>query len=242
MIIALFDVDGTLAPSGQIICNEMLETIKKMHQKNIVLGIVGGGKYEKIVWQIGEAVKYFTYIFPECGAIKYYNGVKVFEKNMLDHCDRSVLNSIIRVAMKEIAQMPIVYHGCQTDFRKGLVYISPPGLQATEYERGIFMELDSKENIRKKLIRKLKEKDPDDIFDISLGGAVGIAVHPKGWDKSQVMTELDIGTEDTVYYFGDRTEPDGNDYPLYSHPDVIGVAVTDDTDTITKINQILLIN
>lgn len=34
----------------------------------------------------------------------------------------------------------------------------------------------------------------------------------------------------TVHFFGDRVEPGGNDYPLITHPRVIGHPITTETE------------
>lgn len=239
MALLLFDVDGTLTPSGDVIRPEMIDTISKLFEiPNIKLGLVGGGNLEKIKFQMGDVIKYFKYIFAECGAVVYIDGKFIQEKNMLEHCDRDVLNVIIKKALRMICDMPIIYHGQQTDFRKGLVYISPPGMQATPFERNFFMDKDKEMGLRNSLLKDLKSLDTKDEFEMSLGGAVGIAVHPKGWNKSQVVDYL-IGNkcQDKLYYFGDRTEPDGNDYPIYSHKLVTGYSVKNYQDTIQKLHE-----
>jgi len=45
-----------------------------------------------------------------------------------------------------------------------------------------------------------------------VGGETGIDIFPKGSDKSQILVDFD--DKDYVYFFGDRMDPDGNDYPL----------------------------
>lgn len=241
-MIILFDIDGTLTPSGGMIKPEMVEVIEKLSQvENILLGLVGGGTIVKIKQQMGPTMEFFHFVFTECGSVIYIDGELVSEKNMLDECDRPILNLIIKTALKNISEMPIVYHGHQIDFRKGLIYISPPGIQATDYERNIFMEMDTKLDLRKKLLLELQAVDPEKNFDISFGGSVGLAVCPKGWDKSQVISYLvERGISDSIYYFGDKTEPGGNDYPIYSHQLVKGVSVRDYLDTIEKINKLFL--
>ncbi|AGC02112.1 phosphomannomutase [Acanthamoeba polyphaga moumouvirus] len=243
MTIILFDIDGTLAVSGQKLTNDMVEILKLLHHKNFTLGLVGGGTYEKIKYQMDSAINLFKYIFSECGAVIHINNKLIFEKKMTDCCDRLLLNDIIRQAFISISQMPIIYNGNQIDFRKGLVYISPPGMQADIYERNYFLEADQKYNLRQKLLNDLKNIDKDNKFEISFGGSVGIAIHPVGWNKSQAVDYLCGFTDDSdIYYFGDRTEPDGNDYPIFIHPMINGISVTDYTDTIEKITTYFLKN
>lgn len=261
MTLILFDIDGTLVPSGEILQDiNMIEVLRKLSLKhNITLGLVGGGSLDKIRFQMGLSIKYFKYIFAECGSVSlvsletktipYLEGYNIspiddgiiLEKNMLDHCNRNSLNNIIKKALRCIADMPILYHGNQIDFRKGLVYISPPGMQATKIERHIFLEKDAELLLRKKLLDDLKSLDINDEFEMYFGGSVGIAIHPKGWNKSQVINILrDLNVEDKLVYFGDRTEPNGNDYPIYSHPMVEGHSVRDYFDTIDKLIKIYL--
>ena len=242
MTLVLFDVDGTLACSGCVIKSDMIDTLEFLSKKeNIVLGLVGGGNIDKIKWQMSNAIQYFKYIFAECGSVIYIDNKLVLEKNMLDSCDRHVLNLIIKKALYMISEMPIIYSGNQIDFRKGLIYISPTGMQATEFERNFFVELDKKKNLRKNLLEQLRLIDKNNMFEIVFGGSVGIAVYPNGWNKSQVIDYLkQINICSDVFYFGDKTEPDGNDYPIYSHKDVHGISVENYHDTITKINEMFL--
>lgn len=86
--------------------------------------------------------------------------------------------------------MDINHGGHQIDFRKGLVYISPPRMQASNEDRQIFLEKDSINNYRQKLIAELKNVDSDNKFEIMFGGAVGISICPIEWNKSQVISYL----------------------------------------------------
>lgn len=243
MTIILFDIDGTLTESGAVITESMLNVIRKLYNMvDTTLGLVGGGTLDKIKFQMGSGIRYFKYIFAECGAIISIDNILVRENNMVNYCDRSLLNNIIKKALSMISDMPIIYNGHQIDFRKGLIYISPPGMQAGELERSYFMEMDKIYGLRKNLLSELKKLDPTDHFEILLGGAVGLAIHPKGWNKCQVIDYLkSIGINESIFYFGDRTEPDGNDYPIYSHPLVNGVSVINYQDTIDKVSKLFLI-
>lgn len=235
--IILFDVDGTLVDSGQQIQYNMIDILTKL-STYYTLGVVGGGTYEKISWQLNTSITLFKYIFSECGSVVHIDNKLVEKNNMLDNMsfeDRLYLNKIIKYALYLISKLDIILHGNQIDFRNGLIYISPPGMQATQFERNYFMEQDNKLNIRNNMITLLKLQDPNDVYDIVLGGSVGIAMYKKGCDKSQVMRYFD----DIIYFFGDKTDVTGNDYPLYSHDRVIGHTVVDPYDTINQLLNFL---
>ena len=76
--------------------------------------------------------------------------------------------------------------------------------------------------------------------DISatIGGETGIDIYSTGCDKGQVLYEFN--DHDTLYFFGDKVLPGGNDYPLaklLKHPSKV-FAVTDWRDTWRLLKEI----
>jgi len=242
MKLVLFDIDGTLTLSGQQIKPEMDEILSQLYQRpNTILGLVGGSNIERIKMQMKNSMKYFKYVFAECGSVVCVDDKLVCEKNILDYVDRTSLNVIIKQALRLISDMPIMHSGCQIDFRKSMIYISPPGMQAVEYERNIFIELDKTLNLRKNFLETLKKFDENNLFEMTLGGAVGVAVYPVGWNKNQVVDYLiNSGIQYQIYYFGDKTEPNGNDYPIYINPLINGFSVENYEDTMLQIQSLFL--
>jgi phosphomannomutase len=231
----IFDIDGTLTESGKQITDDMLELLVKLKSKYKLI-LVGGGNYEKIIWQMKNNYQLFDSIFSNCGSELYQDNKLVKRKNITESCDRKLLNELIRICLKEIANLNIIYSGNQIDFRSGLVYISPVGTQATDEERNIFIELDKKENTRLTMIEKLRKLDADNKFEIVLGGSVGFSIYPKGWNKAQILEYI---KDVDIYFFGDRTTQDGNDYPLYIHPRVKGFSVKNYQDTYNQLINFL---
>lgn len=68
---------------------------------------------------------------------------------------------------------------------------------------------------REKIVKRCKELAPE--FDYEIGGTTSINAITPGMNKSFGMThlleELNVSKED-VLYFGDMTQPGGNDYPV----------------------------
>lgn len=239
--IILFDVDGTLTDSGSNITDDMIDILEKLYNNNYILGVVGGGNHSKIVSQLRHGIILFKYIFSECGSVVYIDNIQVEKNDMLanmTNSERNYLNEIIRQTLIEISHLPILFHGCQIDIRCGLIYISPPGMQATPIERLLFMQKDSELHIRNNMIKILKSVDYNNIYDIVLGGSVGIALYKKGCDKSQIMKYFDI-KHNKIYFFGDKTDVDGNDYPLYSYPGIHGHSVSNYVDTMNQLSKFL---
>lgn len=124
------------------------------------------------------------------------------------------------------------------DIRSGLIYLSPVGLYSDNTFRNLFVEYDKKVNWRNHMIDVLKTTTFGANIEYTIGDAVGIACYPKSWDKFQVVPYIKFDNFDTIYFFGDKTEPNGNDYPLYKSQHVIGHSVKNPSDTINLINEI----
>lgn len=238
MCIILFDIDGTLTQSTKVIESDMIDILQKLVKiPNIKLGIVSGGTYTKIKYQLEPVFNLFTYIFAENCAVVYENDIKVKEINMKDYCDMVELNNLISKANEIILKCnDLPKHTKKFDMRVGLLYISIPGIDATDNERKNFLIYDEKNHIKKSILEELKKLDKNNNFNILYGGQVGIQVSPKYIDKS-LAVEYFKNDED-IYFFGDRTEPDGNDYPIYIHPNVKGFSVKNPLDTIYQLKNL----
>jgi phosphomannomutase len=249
----LFDVDGTIAESGQIMNNtiaELLNIIKK-RVKNMEFGIVGGGKFEKVLYQIDNKIK-FEHIFSECGSIYYkldnennnenkYN--LIYKKDIREHKNYKEINILIKIFLKFLSEVDYLLSGTFVDLRSGLIYLSLVGMVATDEERKYFIEKDKILNYRIRILEILQNEAKnlgiDKDVDILLGGSVGIAIYPQEWNKVQVLDVINEKEYNEIFYFGDKYEEDGNDYKILYNKDVIGIKVDNVEDTITELNKII---
>ena len=234
----LFDVDGTITESGNKLS---LKVINMLNQLKIVgeIGIVGGGKLDKILWQT-EGVQ-FTHYFTECGCV--YNTFitdklnLIYEKNIRKHSLYNNINILIKVALKYLSEVDYTLTGNFIDLRTGIIYISLIGLNANEDERDYFKQLESNGNkYRENLINILKNKaielNIDKKISILYGGSVGIAIHPTEYSKVQIIEHLNITEYNEIHYFGDKYLEDGIDCSLLNHKNIIGHNIDTVNDTI----------
>lgn len=238
----LFDVDGTLAKSGQVIDTDVKKVLTKISQK-YNLGVVGGGKLDKILHQLeqlDEFTRCFDHFFTECGCV-YHKNIgdltlkEIYVKNIRHHNMYSYINILIKESLRFLADTDYTLTGNFVDLRNGIVYISLIGLVANEEERKYFIDLNKNNHYITNLITVLKNKAAEmnvlSKLSICRGGEVGIAIYPVEYDKVQVLDSL-LDVYDEIHYFGDKCEPDGNDYKLIHHPKVIGHKVTCVEDTL----------
>lgn len=242
----LFDVDGTIVESSQKIDDSMSMIINKLKEYDYEIGIVGGGKIEKILEQIDNKIS-FDHYFSECGCVyfKSINNklVEMYKKNIRNHNCYGKINILIKVALKFLSEVDYTITGNFIDLRNGIIYISLIGLVANQNERNIFMELDKKFNYRKKLLNILIEKSNElnihNKVDIVEGGSVGIAIYPKEYDKIQVLSYFPEDIYKQIYYFGDKYEINGNDYNIINNKRVIGIKVDSPKNTIEALCKLI---
>lgn len=71
------------------------------------------------------------------------------------------------------------------------------------------------------------------------GGQISFDVFPKGWDKTYCLQHFEKESFEEIHFFGDKTEPGGNDHSIFIDPRTIGHAVTSPADTIIQLQQLL---
>jgi HAD superfamily hydrolase (TIGR01484 family) len=242
----LFDVDNTLAHSGEKISDDMLQYLEQLKEKGYELGIVGGGTHSKILDQLGNGACLFRHIFSECGCVYYCDGSLHQSKDLRrDHPRaRALIDTLIKRALEILAKAPYPLGGHMIDIRTGIVYISCVGMTATKAERRCFLEhhLSYREYLMGRLRADILENHLEKEMEIRKGGSVGIALFPRGWDKSQIIAMLpSIETYQEIWYFGDSNGPDGNDESLLQHPSVTHPRVVQNPDdTLSQIASILI--
>jgi len=251
-ILLLFDVDGTIAESGCKINKKIEDVLIKLSKRSdIELGIVGGGKLEKILWQLDNIQQIFRHYFTECGCIYHVNNLndlgsfkQIYRKDIRKHFLYDKINILIKLSLNFISNVDYQITGNFIDLRSGIIYISLIGMNATELERKYFINLEKKFNYRETLILLLKNKALElnilDNIHIVLGGSVGIAIYPSEYDKQQIMDNINKEDYDSINYFGDKYQENGNDYLLLNHKDIIGHKVNNCLDTFNLLNNIFL--
>jgi len=236
----LFDVDGTIAESGEDINEDILLTLEQLKTK-YDLGIVGGGKFEVILRQTG-GIKLFTHIFSECGCV--YNQLNnsgyetKYVKNIREHSEYKNINKLIKTCLNFLSKVDYELTGHFVDLRSGIVYISLIGMSANEIERKKFIKLNEKFKIRKKLLTILQDEIKDNPnIKVQEGGQVGICICPKEYDKVQVLEFLKDYYE--ISFFCDKYRENGNDFELIHHEKVKGFKINCVQETLSILQSFL---
>lgn len=241
----LFDVDGTLTEPIQKIKKEMKD-ILILAKNKVKIGVVGGSQFAQISEQLSDTkddfLNIFDYVFTENGLVAYEGNKLIHTMEIKKYLGEDNIKKLINFLLKYIADLDIpIKRGTFIQFRTGTINVSPIGRDCSNQERKEFYEYDLENNIRKNLVKTLQENFSELELNYTIGGMISIDIFPKGWDKTYCLQH--VKDFDSIYFFGDKTFFGGNDYEIFSHPDVIGTTVLSPKETMDKIlEKLKLIN
>jgi phosphomannomutase len=237
----LFDIDGTLTVPRNKISSDMVNELKRLEIiENLELGFVGGSDLSKQIEQIGtENMNIFTWKFSENGLYSFYKDEVIHKKSIIDYLGEDKYQKLINVILEILSETIIpVKRGNFIELRNGLINISPIGRSCSQEERESFYNYDLENNIRERIIDKIKALyEWSDELTFSIGGQISVDIFPKGWDKTYALQFVEH-KYDKIYFFGDKTMKGGNDYEIYNDNRVIGNSVINYNDTIHLLKEL----
>jgi phosphomannomutase len=201
----IFDVDGTLTPSRGVIDGSFKEFFLEFIQANETY-LVTGSDYSKTFEQLGPEICNGVKCIYNCsGNDVWINGENVKTTNW------ELPEEPKKWLLERLASSKFVLRtGNHIEARPGSVNFSVVGRNATMKERQLYVKWDNESGERHRFATEFNHLFHD--LEARVGGETGLDIYPRGKDKSQVIP--DFKKEDKVYFFGDRVEPGGNDYPL----------------------------
>ncbi|KAI9168262.1 Phosphomannomutase 1 [Blastocladiella emersonii ATCC 22665] len=231
--LVLFDVDGTLTPARKIVSKEVLDTLARLKSK-VVVGFVGGSDLPKQFEQLGEnALEMFDFCFSENGLTAYRLGKQLASQSFINYLGEDKYKRLANFILRYIADLDLpVKRGTFIEFRNGMINVSPIGRNCSHPERDAFEAYDKVHGVRAAMVAALRREFADLDLTYSIGGQISFDVFPTGWDKTYCLRHVRPEGFKTIHFFGDKTHQGGNDYEIFTHPDVVGHAVKSPDDTL----------
>lgn len=202
----IFDVDGTLTPSRRMINLKFKQYFNEFCRSNPVYLVTGSDK-KKTIEQIGEDT------YNMCHTVYNCNGNDVWQAKKHIRSNDWTISSYAYEYLSErlsASSFPI-RTGLHFEHRPGMVNFSVVGRHANTEQRKDYVKYDTETNERNQIAKIFNDLFPG--FEAKVGGETGIDIAPKGADKSQILKDFDLN-KDVLYFFGDRMDEGGNDYPL----------------------------
>ncbi len=242
MILALFDVDGTLTVPRKPAAPDMLAFLQRLRGvPGVHVGIVGGSDLAKIKEQLGEgATEAYDWVFAENGLVAYRGGRLLARQDIRAHFGEARLQELINFCLRYVADLAIpVKRGCFLEFRSGMLNVSPIGRNCSQEERDAFEAYDALHGVRAAFIAALQARFADLDLACSVGGQISFDVFPRGWDKTYALSFVER-EYDTIHFFGDKTHKGGNDHEIYADRRTVGHQVRSPEDTRALCEDIFL--
>ena len=201
----IFDVDGTLTPSrGQI------DGQFKAHFMNLAIHnnfyLATGSDKEKTIEQIGDDLFSMAKKVYNCSGNDVYEG-----NNNLYQSKWKISESLEALLNKclDKSKYP-TKTGLHIEQRTGMVNFSVVGRNADHTQRKDYFNFDNQTGEREFIAKLINKADKS--VTAQVAGETGIDIYERNKDKGQILR--DFTKEDKVFFFGDKMDEGGNDYPL----------------------------
>lgn len=201
----IFDVDGTLTPSRQVIDDKFKVFFKTFVKANEVY-LVTGSDYEKTVEQLGKEICESVETVYNCSGNDVYKKGKNIYSQKFDAPDELYK---FMYSWLNTSSFPL-RTGNHIEERTGTINFSIVGRNATLGERKLYVKHDIENRERESIAFQINLDFPN--ITATVGGETGIDIYKKGGDKSQILKDFD--NKQKIFFFGDKCEQGGNDFPL----------------------------
>ena len=208
----LFDIDGTITEPRKSITPNNHDWFEDFVKNNNVI-FVTGSDWTKSLEQLGPRILDNTdYIFCCMGnELRFQNSSIIYSKRFeIDFQFKSMLEVFMLDSKFE------KHVGNHFELRPGMLNFSVVGRAANQELREEYYNWDLQNNERKQLADHINNNYPD--LEAAIGGQISIDIFPRGNDKSQaidyILNYLYPGEIQQIVFFGDKTEPGGNDYSI----------------------------
>jgi HAD superfamily hydrolase (TIGR01484 family) len=225
----IFDLDGTLAESKQVMDHEMTTLIAQLllHKK---VAVISGGSFAQFQKQFLPALQKIEevsafpfsnlFLLPTSGSALYFsknNAGNNWSKEYSHDLSAKEIEKVHRAlaialthAVSSGVEMPLRTYGETVEDRGGQITYSADGQDAPIEVKAIW---DPDEEKRQKIAATLRPLLPE--FSVNIGGMTSIDITKKGIDKAfgvrKICEHLKIPIT-AALYIGDALFPGGNDY------------------------------
>lgn len=208
----VFDVDGTLTLSRKVIQPSHKSFLMDWVQGKDVY-LLTGSDAPKTIEQLGLDLwsKFISY---QCSGNEIFVGGTCIYKYMWDFADSKIVEDKLRLMIDRSRyphKLPKAT-GNHIEFRTGCINISTIGRNCTAEQRAHYYAWDLKHKEREKIVDGISKDPFFQGVEPSIGGEISIDLTPAMRNKAQVYSF--IKNNGPIYFFGDKTEEGGNDYPF----------------------------
>ena len=202
-MIYIFDVDGTLTKSRNVIDPKFKTFFEAFLQKNRVWLISGSDK-DKTIEQVGFNIWGGVERAYQCSGNQLYQNGELIKENEFQ------LSAYLKTLLEKfLEESKYEYRfGNHIEERPCMVNFSIVGRNCNQEHRSFYYLWDQIYKEREQFAWEIRTRYG--WLDAVVGGEISIDIYNKGQDKGQIVNDVD----DNFTFFGDKLDPGGNDYPI----------------------------
>lgn len=216
-----FDLDDTLAPSKSALAPRMAELLVALAAR-VEVAIISGGQLTQFRTQIidrlpddSTTVRSHIHLLPTCGT-QYYrldaDGIRTVYAHSLTDDEKARALAAVESEARRLGLWEPQTWGDILEDRGSQITFSALGQTAPLEAKAAWDPTGAKKSL---LRAAVAERLPD--LEVRSGGSTSVDITHRGIDKAYGMRQLAEQTGiplDDMLFFGDRLDPDGNDYPV----------------------------
>jgi phosphomannomutase len=201
-MIYIFDVDGTLTKSRNVI-DPKFKTFFEYFISNNRVWLISGSDKDKTIEQLGYNIWESVERAYQCSGNQLFIKGELIRENKFNHPYVNTLLEQFLIKSKYKHQ-----YGNHIEERPGMVNFSVVGRNCNQKQRDEYFEWDKINKEREHFVWEIVERYP--WLDATIGGEISIDIYNRGEDKGQIVKDADTN----FTFFGDKLKQGGNDYPV----------------------------
>ena len=230
--VIIADVDETICETTQLVSSEMAEMIDFLVEKGYLFVFISGTKESYLTEMLSNQLRQKHYLLPctgmQCIEVEN-NEKKIIYKNELTLEERQETLVALEEVVDHFNLISLTTKEDQVQDRGSQITLSPIGRSAPI---DLKKALDPDGEKRKVWIEYLKQFLDFEKYDMNIAGTTSIDItrkgQDKGWGIKEFCKQYNIDLSE-VLFFGDKTQPGGNDYSATLIVDSITVKNPDET-------------
>ncbi len=238
--VIMADVDETICETCQVIAPEMVNQISSLIQKGYIFVFISGTERSYLKKMISSQLKEKHFLLPTTGTIcleidPEKEIKEIYDYKLTSEEKKEILDALEILTSKFDIQTMTTKED-QIQDRNTQITLSSIGRNAPLELKKIY---DPDGEKRKEWIKFLKTILDENRYEITYAGTTSVDITRKGLDKAWGIRKFSEQYNiplDSILFFGDRTEPGGNDYPATTVVDFI--TVKNPKDTLSKFREL----
>jgi hypothetical protein len=223
------DIDDTICPSTRPVAPEMARELDRIIQSGRIIAFISGSTMDQLYGQLASYLTRDFHILAASGThyavVRYVDGKPVRDEKYREgfsDADRAEIVAAFEALLQHTGVKSLTTKEDQLQDRGSQITLSAVGRHAPEDAKRGF---DPDGSRRREWVEFLRGRLGDK-YSMRIGGTSSIDITPKGIDKAwgiRRFLELNNLKADEVLFFGDKLDPEGNDYPARSVVDCMHI-------------------